>query len=146
MQPLIVRAEHGEAPPARWSAGSQPRALEDMAGTPTPRPENHGAKPREDQPSRRPKAVSLFSGCGGSDAGLISAGFDIILANDIAAYARDLYQVNLPGDRLPVQGHPQDPVIPESGPARRLLPLPGVQPRRGTAIRPESKLPVPGVR
>ena len=32
MQPLIVRAEHGEAPPARWSAGSQPRALEDMAG------------------------------------------------------------------------------------------------------------------
>lgn len=45
---------------------------------------------------RRPTAVSLFSGCGGSDAGLIAAGFDVILANDISAYARDLYQANLP--------------------------------------------------
>jgi DNA (cytosine-5)-methyltransferase 1 len=43
-----------------------------------------------------PKAVSLFSGCGGSDAGIIAAGFDVVMANDIIAYARDAYLANLP--------------------------------------------------
>ncbi len=43
-----------------------------------------------------PTAVSLFSGCGGSDAGLRAAGFEVLLANDIAPYARDLYVANLP--------------------------------------------------
>ncbi len=43
-----------------------------------------------------PKAVSLFSGCGGSDAGVIAAGFDVIMSNDILAYARDAYLANLP--------------------------------------------------
>lgn len=43
-----------------------------------------------------PKAVSLFSGCGGSDAGVIAAGFDVAMANDILAYARDAYLANLP--------------------------------------------------
>ncbi|MCB1945725.1 MAG: DNA cytosine methyltransferase [Thauera sp.] len=43
-----------------------------------------------------PKAVSLFSGCGGSDAGVIAAGFDVVMANDIIAYARDAYLANLP--------------------------------------------------
>lgn len=42
------------------------------------------------------KAVSLFSGCGGSDAGVISAGFDVVMANDIIGYARDAYLANLP--------------------------------------------------
>lgn len=42
------------------------------------------------------KAVSLFSGCGGSDAGLISAGFQIVMANDILPYARDVYLANHP--------------------------------------------------
>ena len=42
------------------------------------------------------KAVSLFSGCGGSDAGVISAGFDVVMANDKLAYARDVYLVNHP--------------------------------------------------
>jgi DNA (cytosine-5)-methyltransferase 1 len=42
------------------------------------------------------KAVSLFSGCGGSDAGLISAGFDVVMANDKLAYARDVYLANHP--------------------------------------------------
>lgn len=46
--------------------------------------------------SRKPKAVSLFSGCGGSDAGLIEANFEPIFANDISSYARDLYNANLP--------------------------------------------------
>ncbi len=43
-----------------------------------------------------PTAVSLFSGCGGSDAGLVSAGFDIQMANDIIDYARQVYEANLP--------------------------------------------------
>ncbi len=43
-----------------------------------------------------PKAVSLFSGCGGSDAGLLTAGFDVLMANDILPYARDVYLANHP--------------------------------------------------
>lgn len=42
------------------------------------------------------KAISLFTGCGGSDAGLIEAGFDVVMANDILPYARDLYRANMP--------------------------------------------------
>ena len=40
--------------------------------------------------------VSLFSGCGGSDAGVIAAGFDVVMANDKLRYARDVYLANLP--------------------------------------------------
>lgn len=43
-----------------------------------------------------PNAVSLFSGCGGSDAGLLSAGFNVLMANDILPYARDVYVANHP--------------------------------------------------
>lgn len=43
-----------------------------------------------------PTAVSLFSGCGGSDAGIIAAGFDVLMANDILPYARDVYEANHP--------------------------------------------------
>ena len=46
--------------------------------------------------ARRPKAISLFTGCGGSDAGLIEAGFDVVMANDIFAYAEEVYHANLP--------------------------------------------------
>lgn len=42
------------------------------------------------------KAVSLFSGCGGSDAGVIDAGFEVVMANDILPYARDVYLANHP--------------------------------------------------
>jgi DNA (cytosine-5)-methyltransferase 1 len=42
------------------------------------------------------KAVSLFSGCGGSDAGVIAAGFDVVMANDILPYAKDVYLANHP--------------------------------------------------
>ena len=41
-------------------------------------------------------AVSLFTGCGGSDTGVIESGFQIILANDILHFARDVYLNNLP--------------------------------------------------
>lgn len=40
--------------------------------------------------------VSLFSGCGGSDSGVLNAGFTVLLANDIAPYAKALYESNLP--------------------------------------------------
>lgn len=43
-----------------------------------------------------PTAVSLFSGCGGSDLGLAKAGFDVLMANDVLQYARDVYTANLP--------------------------------------------------
>ena len=46
--------------------------------------------------SKTMKAVSLFSGCGGSDAGVISAGFNVVMANDKLAYARDVYSANHP--------------------------------------------------
>lgn len=42
------------------------------------------------------QAVSLFSGCGGSDAGVIANGFEVLMANDKLAYARDVYQANHP--------------------------------------------------
>ena len=45
---------------------------------------------------KRPKVVSLFTGCGGSDAGLLDASYEIVFANDISPYARDLYLANLP--------------------------------------------------
>jgi len=41
-------------------------------------------------------AVSLFSGCGGSDAGVVGAGFNVLLANDVLPYARDVYLANHP--------------------------------------------------
>jgi DNA (cytosine-5)-methyltransferase 1 len=43
-----------------------------------------------------PTAVSLFSGCGGSDAGVVAAGFEVLLANDVLPYAQDVYLANQP--------------------------------------------------
>lgn len=43
-----------------------------------------------------PKAISLFTGCGGSDAGLIAAGFEVVMANDFLPYAAEVYSANLP--------------------------------------------------
>lgn len=66
---------------------------------------------------RRPKAISLFSGCGGSDAGLIGAGFDIVLANDILPYARDTYLANHPetdfklGDVAAIKSFPRADIL-----------------------------------
>lgn len=57
-------------------------------------------------------AVSLFSGCGGSDAGVSAAGFNVVMANDVLAYARDVYQANHPetdyvlGDVSKIQSFP----------------------------------------
>ena len=60
-----------------------------------------------------PTAVSLFSGCGGSDSGLVATGFDVLMANDIIDYAREVYEANLPttdyvvGDVSKIAAFPQ---------------------------------------
>ena len=43
-----------------------------------------------------PTAISLFTGCGGSDKGLIDAGYSVVMANDIMGYAKEVYEANLP--------------------------------------------------
>ena len=48
------------------------------------------------QTSRPMYAVSLFTGCGGSDRGLVDAGWRILMANDILHYAKEVYEANLP--------------------------------------------------
>lgn len=41
-------------------------------------------------------AISLFTGCGGSDQGAIECGFEILMSNDILPYAKAVYQANMP--------------------------------------------------
>lgn len=49
---------------------------------------------------KNPKAISLFSGCGGSDYALEKLGYDIIWANDIWQTACDTYKDNLESARI----------------------------------------------
>lgn len=44
---------------------------------------------------RRPTAVSLFSGCGGSDLALVQLGFHVKWANDVWIHACDTYADNI---------------------------------------------------
>ena len=60
------------------------------------------------------RAVSLFSGCGGSDRGLIEAGCQILLANDISSYARDVYEANLPDTDFIVRSIESIKVFPDA--------------------------------
>ena len=48
----------------------------------------------------RPTAVSLFSGCGGSDLALVQAGFRVVWANDISEVACRTYEDNIPGSQI----------------------------------------------
>lgn len=63
------------------------------------------------------KAVSLFSGCGGSDAGVIAAGFNVVMANDILPYAKDVYLANHPptdyrlGDIAKIKSFPNSELL-----------------------------------
>ena len=41
-------------------------------------------------------AISLFTGCGGSDKGLVDAGYNVLMANDINSYAKEVYEANMP--------------------------------------------------
>lgn len=45
-------------------------------------------------------AISLFSGCGGSDTALVSSGFEIVFANDIWDEACETYSDNLPASNM----------------------------------------------
>ncbi len=45
--------------------------------------------------SNAPRLISLFSGCGGMDAGFKKAGFDIVYANDFDSDAQTVYSLNL---------------------------------------------------
>lgn len=62
-------------------------------------------------------AVSLFSGCGGSDAGIVAAGFQVLMANDILAYAKDVYEANHPateyvlGDVRKIKNFPKSSLL-----------------------------------
>lgn len=49
---------------------------------------------------RHPKAISLFSGCGGSDFALESLGLQVIWANDVWATACETYKDNLENDTM----------------------------------------------
>lgn len=44
---------------------------------------------------KKPVAVSMFSGCGGMDLGLIKAGYDVAWANDIKPDACETYRNNI---------------------------------------------------
>ena len=46
------------------------------------------------------KAVSLFSGCGGSDFGLSRTGVQIVWANDAMKAACDTYRANMPNTEV----------------------------------------------
>ena len=50
---------------------------------------------RYEQGMARPKAISLFSGCGGSDYALQKLGYNVVWANDIWQTACDTYKENL---------------------------------------------------
>ena len=65
-------------------------------------------------PNCKAKAVSLFSGCGGSDAGLNKAGFEVVFANDFSRYAKDLYEANLPDTDFRCQDIGDIPSFPDA--------------------------------
>ena len=46
---------------------------------------------------KKPKLVSMFSGCGGLDLGFIQAGYEILWANDVDANACKTYRRNIGG-------------------------------------------------
>ena len=50
--------------------------------------------------ARKATAVSLFSGCGGSDLGLIAQGFQVVWANDVWDLACETYRDNIPDARI----------------------------------------------
>ncbi len=43
----------------------------------------------------KPRMISLFSGCGGLDAGFHAAGYEIVFANDIEKSVEETYRYNL---------------------------------------------------
>ncbi|NHZ66906.1 DNA cytosine methyltransferase [Massilia genomosp. 1] len=52
------------------------------------------AKFNNEDVKNMPVAVSLFFGCGGSDAGVTASGFNLAMATDLLPYARDVYMAS----------------------------------------------------
>src|SRR5437879_5712590 len=53
-----------------------------------------------DSPMSKPRAISLFSGCGGSDLALLDSGYKIVWANDIWEPACETYKDNIRHPRI----------------------------------------------
>lgn len=53
-----------------------------------------GVSSKSNQESKKPKLLSLFSGCGGMDLGFVQAGFDVVWANDFNPDAGRTYLKN----------------------------------------------------
>jgi DNA (cytosine-5)-methyltransferase 1 len=49
--------------------------------------------------NKKPKLLSLFSGCGGLDLGFKHAGYDIVWANDFEHWSCETYKRNF-GDHI----------------------------------------------
>jgi DNA (cytosine-5)-methyltransferase 1 len=49
---------------------------------------------------KKKRAISLFSGCGGSDFALLNAGFDVVWANDSWGAACQTYRDNIPNPKI----------------------------------------------
>ena len=65
-----------------------------------PPPPNRGKIAGSTQGMALRKAISLFSGCGGSDFALQKLGYDIVWANDIWQTACDTYKENIKGSKI----------------------------------------------
>lgn len=59
-------------------------------------------------------AVSLFSGCGGSDYALQKAGYDVVWANDLWPVAAEIYDLNIENSRMVVGNIADFKVFPEA--------------------------------
>lgn len=52
-------------------------------------------KTNDEISNKKPKVISLFSGCGGLDLGFVKAGFEIVWANDFDREATESYSHNI---------------------------------------------------
>jgi DNA (cytosine-5)-methyltransferase 1 len=59
-------------------------------------------------------AISLFSGCGGSDYALQRAGYEIVWANDVWPIAAEIYDANIEGARITIGDIAQFETFPDA--------------------------------
>src|SRR5438105_4073570 len=76
-----------------------------------------------------PRAISLFSGCGGSDYALQKLSYDIVWANDIWQTACDTYKDNLRNPKIECGDIRDFTRFPEASLHNRMLSMSGIHPR-----------------